>query len=144
MIFRSTRLGRFSIDSIDSIDQLRGLQGMPSFMLIRPAVWPQYTNVTDKTDRQDRTGQDNSPIAYIGRTVLQTVAQKLDPFIPHTYRTHSYYRIECIVKSRSLDRPSTRPTCLNRDALGHCTSATRMLDRCRPMSSLVRMGVDLC
>jgi len=31
---------------------------MPSFILIRPTVWPQYTNVTDKTDRQD-----NGPIA---------------------------------------------------------------------------------
>jgi len=30
---------------------------MPSFILIHPTVWPQYTNVTD------RTGQtDNSPI----------------------------------------------------------------------------------
>jgi len=39
--------------------------GVPSFILIRPAVWPQYTNVTDRqTDRQ--TGQDrtdNGPIA---------------------------------------------------------------------------------
>jgi len=41
----------------------------PSFMLIHPTVWPQYTNVTDRTDRQ-RTDS-------IGRTVLQTVAQKL-------------------------------------------------------------------
>ena len=42
---------------------------LPSFILIRPTVWPQYTNVTDREDRQrsDR----------IGRTVLQTVAQKL-------------------------------------------------------------------
>jgi len=32
--------------------------------LIRPTVWPQYTNVTDRTDS-------------IGRTVLQTVAQKV-------------------------------------------------------------------
>jgi len=32
---------------------------MPSFVLIRPTVWPQYTNATD---RQDRT--DNGPIAY--------------------------------------------------------------------------------
>jgi len=23
---------------------------MPSFILIRPIVWPQYTNVTDRTD----------------------------------------------------------------------------------------------
>jgi len=28
---------------------------VPSFILIRPTVWPQYTNVTDRTD--------NSPIA---------------------------------------------------------------------------------
>jgi len=49
---------------------------MPSFILIRPTVWPQYTNVTDKqTDRQDRTGQRTDSI---GRTVLQTVAQKLE------------------------------------------------------------------
>jgi len=26
-----------------------------SFILIHPTVWPQYTNVTDRTDRQDRT-----------------------------------------------------------------------------------------
>jgi len=32
---------------------------IPSFILIRPIVWPQYTNVTDRqTDRQD-----NGPIA---------------------------------------------------------------------------------
>jgi len=37
--------------------------------LIRPTVWPQYSNVTD---RQDREQSDD-----IGRTVLQTVAQKL-------------------------------------------------------------------
>ena len=41
---------------------------MPSFILIRPTVWPQYTNVTDRPDRQ-RTDST-------GRTVLQTVAQK--------------------------------------------------------------------
>jgi len=41
---------------------------MPSFIVIRPTVWPQYTNGTDRTDRQ-RTDS-------IGRTVLQTVAQK--------------------------------------------------------------------
>jgi len=43
---------------------------MPSFVLIHPTVWPQCTNVTDtgQTDRQRTDG--------IGRTVLQTVAQK--------------------------------------------------------------------
>ena len=44
---------------------------MPSFILIHPTVWPQYTNVTERTDRQDRQRSDS-----IGRTVLQTVAQK--------------------------------------------------------------------
>ena len=39
---------------------------MASFILIHPTVWPQYTNVTDRTDRQrfDSTGQ----------TILRTVA----------------------------------------------------------------------
>jgi len=42
---------------------------LPSFILIRPTVWPQFTNVTDRqTDRQ-RTDSTE-------RTVLQTVAQK--------------------------------------------------------------------
>jgi len=45
---------------------------MPSFILIHPTVWPQYTNVTERqTDRQtDRQRYDN-----IARTVLQTVAE---------------------------------------------------------------------
>ena len=43
---------------------------MPSFILIHPTVWPQYTNVTDK--KTDRQRSDR-----IGRTFLQTVAQKL-------------------------------------------------------------------
>jgi len=42
---------------------------MPSFILIRPTVWPQCTNVTDR----DRTGQRSDSI---GQTVLQTFAQK--------------------------------------------------------------------
>ena len=48
---------------------------MPSFILIRPTVWPQYTNVTDRQDRRDRQWSDS-----IGRTVLQTVAQKSTDF----------------------------------------------------------------
>jgi len=43
---------------------------MPSFILIRPTVWPQCSNVAD------RTGQDTQLTDSIGRTVLQTVAQK--------------------------------------------------------------------
>jgi len=45
---------------------------MPSFILIHPTVWPQYTNVTDRQDRTDRQRSDR-----IGRTVLQTVAKKI-------------------------------------------------------------------
>jgi len=41
----------------------------PSFILIHPTVWPQYTNNTDRT-RQDRQRSDS-----IGQTALQTVAQ---------------------------------------------------------------------
>ena len=38
---------------------------VPSFILIHPTVWAQCTNVTDKQDRTDRTGQtDNGLIAY--------------------------------------------------------------------------------
>jgi len=45
---------------------------MPSFILIRQTIWPQYTNVTDRqTYRTDRQRSDCT-----GRTVLQTVAQK--------------------------------------------------------------------
>ena len=47
---------------------------MPSFILIRPTVWPQCTNVTDRTDRQT-DGTDKRRTDSTGRTVLQTVAQ---------------------------------------------------------------------
>jgi len=43
---------------------------VPSFIWIHPTVWPQYTNVTD------RTGQDRQRFDSIGRIVLQMVAQK--------------------------------------------------------------------
>jgi len=46
--------------------------GMPSFILMHPVIWPQYTNFTDRqTGQTDRQRSDS-----IGRTVLQTVAQK--------------------------------------------------------------------
>jgi len=44
---------------------------VPSFVLIRPTIWPQCTNVTDRTGQTDRQRTDS-----IGRTVLQMVAQK--------------------------------------------------------------------
>jgi len=44
---------------------------VPSFILIHPTVWPQYTNITHgQTDRQ--TGQCSDSI---GQTVLETVTQ---------------------------------------------------------------------
>jgi len=46
---------------------------VPSFILIRQTVSPQYTNVRDRTGQTDRQQSDS-----IGRTVLQTVAQKLN------------------------------------------------------------------
>ena len=56
---------------------------MPSFTLIHPTFWPQYTNVTDREDRQVRERSDS-----IGRTVLETVARKLlSPL--------SYLRLKC-------------------------------------------------
>jgi len=47
---------------------------LPSGILIHPAVWPQYTNVTNtrQTDRTDIQRSDS-----IGRTVLQTVARRI-------------------------------------------------------------------
>jgi len=48
--------------------------------LIHPTVWLQYINVIDGTDRQDRQRSDN-----IGRTGLQTVAQKLKPGLVASY-----------------------------------------------------------
>jgi len=42
------------------------------FILIHQTIWPQYTNVTDRTDRQDKTDRQWSD--SIGLTVLQTVA----------------------------------------------------------------------
>jgi len=48
---------------------------MPSFILIRPTIGPEDTNVIDRQTRQDRT--DRQRTNSTGRTVLQTVAQKL-------------------------------------------------------------------
>ena len=57
---------------------------VPSGILIYPTVWPQYANVTDRTDR---IGQRPDSI---GRTVLQTVAQKLEmPSVERWYLPHS-------------------------------------------------------
>ena len=68
----------------------------PSFIFIRPTVWPQYTNVTDRTsrtDRQDRQDREDRQTGQrsdsIERTVLQTVAQKSQRFWPPRWRVKS-------------------------------------------------------
>ena len=52
---------------------------------LHPAVWPQYTNVTDRQDRQTvQHVLDGGPVQrsrIIGRTVTVTVTQKLVPEI---------------------------------------------------------------
>ena len=53
---------------------------MPSFILIHLTVWPQYTNVTDRTDRQRSYN--------LGRTVLQTVTQQTEQL---TYARLPYF-----------------------------------------------------
>jgi len=57
---------------------------MPSFISIHPTVWSQYTNVTD------RTGQRSDSI---GRTVLQTVAQKMIVCEVHYGRGHYIFAL---------------------------------------------------
>ena len=50
---------------------------MPSFILIRPTVWSQSINVTDRTDRTGQTDRQTGQRSdSIGLTVLQTVCQK--------------------------------------------------------------------
>jgi len=53
---------------LGSGSNVAGPTSVLSFILIHPTVWPQFANVTDRTDRQICDS--------IGRTVLQTVAQK--------------------------------------------------------------------
>ena len=43
---------------------------VPSDILIHPTVWPQYTNITNRTDRID-----NGPVAQ-GEPLLVTIAKK--------------------------------------------------------------------
>jgi len=77
---------------------------MPSCILIHPAVWPQYTNVTD---RQDRTGQRSDSIAQtifgisLCTTVVHNTAQNSYDNLPSCPpdNAHSsdavYYMLHC-------------------------------------------------
>ena len=71
-----------------------------SFILIRQTVWSQYTNVTDRTVRADRQRSDS-----IGRTVLQTVAQKLaSMLVQHCHRSDSVFHQRLCIRYRTLRR----------------------------------------
>jgi len=49
---------------------------MPRFILIHAAVWPQYTNVTDKPNRQDRT--DRQTVRQTDRKMVRQ--HRANPF----------------------------------------------------------------
>ena len=53
----------------------------PTGILIHPTIWAQYTNVTDRTDTQNRQRSDS-----IGRTVLQMVTHKQHVQTPFSAR----------------------------------------------------------
>jgi len=88
---------------------------VPSGILIHPAVWPQYTNVTD---RQDRTGQR---FDSIGRTVLQTVAQKTDV---------GNFRCNWFCQYPVLSRKHSIAYCLSVEFWATVCKTTMLSDRC--------------
>jgi len=45
---------------------------MPSFILIRPVIWPQYTNVTDRTDGQDKQDRADNGLTAQGKPVTNS------------------------------------------------------------------------
>ena len=59
-----------------------GPTSMPSFILIHPTVWPQYTNVTDRQDRRDRQTTDRYHRANRFQTVAQRAIQSYDCMYP--------------------------------------------------------------
>jgi len=108
---------------------------MPSFILIRPTVWPQYTNVTDRQDRQTDS---------IGRTILQTVAQKR---LALCYRTVVRLWHWCIVE-KWLDgsrrhlvyggRPRLRPHCVKWGPSSPRQKGAQQPSTFRPMSTVAK------
>ena len=60
---------------------------MPSFILIHPTVWPQYTNVTDRQDidKQERQRSDS-----IGRTIFWR------PFVKRFALCHRTVVLSCL------------------------------------------------
>jgi len=78
---------------------------MPSFILIHPTVWPQYTNVADETSRQERQTHRQTRSDSIGRTVLQTVAQKTARFKTGCEDDNGY--ISQLNQQKSTRRPAS-------------------------------------
>ena len=109
---------------------------MPSFIFIHPTVWPQCTNVTDRqTDRQTgQTGQDRQRTDSIGRTVLQTVAQKgTEPPPLQKNSAHFYGAPQCSHCKRCTSYSnSVRPSVCLSVRLSHAgiVSKRRHLARC--------------
>jgi len=83
---------------------------MPSFILIRPTVWPQYTNVTDRqrgqTGQTDRT--DNGPIAY-GEPFY-----KRSPKNGHCSSTTAFAQDHCPLCMTARAIKTYEPTCIGR------------------------------
>jgi len=76
----------------------------PSFILIRPTVWPQCTNVTDRTDRTDR--QDRHRTDSVGQTVFTNGRPKIA--VVHYIATHRH------VEHRTSDSATRMTSNLNR------------------------------
>jgi len=71
---------------------------LPSGILVHPAVWPQYTNITDRTDRQRSdsigwtvfTAQRSYASAVVGVVILSFRHTRALWLIQRTYRPHFY------------------------------------------------------
>jgi len=97
---------------------------VPSFVLIRPTVWPQCTNVTDRQDRQ-RTDS-------IGRTVLHRVAQQWNQYwcTQFGFEYYSHHILLILLSSLKYYYYVTRRPLVwlnsNNIHISHCTSSTLM------------------
>ena len=122
---------------------------MPSFILIHPTVWPQYTNVTD------RTGKTGRQPDCIGQTVLQAVAQK-----PRHASSSSDYTVylfleQCLIIPRlspykteaniyyADDHKSSERELTHRNCL-HCGSRSRGALTFSKLGGVQCLGVRYC
>jgi len=78
---------------VPHLTQSRLGRGLPSYQVASSSIQPQYTNVTDRQDRTERqTGQRSDSI---GRTVLQTVAQKIWLIMAALWNRRNHYILPC-------------------------------------------------